>query len=110
MCRSTEMLEVAVAVAVGWPGIVGVIGVLVGGSVGVAVTRLTGICRICPTCKALAFSILFSSMMFCSRLLNLAAMPASVSPGRTRYSIFVPRGKFGRDRCGGWHAWFRAGG
>src|SRR5512139_1838662 len=87
----TEMLDVTVAVAVGCPGIVGVIGVLVGGSVAVGVTRLTGIWSDCPTCKALALSILFSSMMFCSMLLKRAAMPARVSPGRTRYSIKVPR-------------------
>ena len=55
----------------------------VAGSVGVAVTRLTGIFNFCPAARELALVILLRVMILSSLLLNLAAMPASVSPGKT---------------------------
>lgn len=58
----------------------GVIGVLVGGRVGVGVTRFTGITNNCPTWMALGSVMLFSLMIASSVLLNLEAIPASVSP------------------------------
>lgn len=61
----------------------GVTGVLVGGRVGVGVTRLTGMISNCPTRMSFASTILFFLMMASSVLLNSAAMPANVSPDCT---------------------------
>lgn len=58
----------------------GVIGVLVGGRVGVAVTMLTGMISKSPILIAFGSVILFSVMMASSVLLNRDAIPASVSP------------------------------
>lgn len=73
----------------------GGMGVLVGGRVGVAVTRFTGITSNCPTKSALGSVIAFSVTIASWVLLNFEAIPATVSPGLTMYSIFVPRGRSG---------------
>ena len=62
---------------------IGVRGVLVGRRVGVGVTRLTGMVNCCPTWIALGSVKLLAVAMASAVLLNLDAMPASVSPGST---------------------------
>src|SRR5688572_28974056 len=82
----TDEEPVPGAVVAAWvgcpPATVGVMGVDVDGRVAVAVTRFTGICRMSPAFRALGFSILLRVMISSSILLNLAAMPANVSPGK----------------------------
>ena len=72
----------------------GVRGVLVGGRVAVGVTRFTGILRVWPTCMAFASARLFVFIISSVVLLNLDAIPESVSPVCTTYETIVPRVRF----------------
>ena len=68
----------------------GVRGVLVGGRVAVGGTRFTGIFSVWPTCMAFASVRLFVFIISSVVLLNLDAIPESVSPVSTTYETIVP--------------------